>query len=250
MTYQYKLDPMRNIVAFFLQLLLLATMGPVAGFSATNTIDGSGTSQKDRQVFQLLQNISQSVPKQFPSPVVRDPNGAIVSLGVPSQYVDDTNLELIGSLSAVPEISIYLDSDRKRVAPILTEMGISSLARIANLRSLKLVCLNRLDKGVLRGVSKITQLRHLTIYNIPFSSDEFQWLGDMTNLTDLEVDTCKSFGNKEASYLKNLTNLHTLQLIRTSVSQDLSNALSSIQSLTNIVITNSIVNSKTEGNQH
>ena len=164
----------------------------------------------------------------------RDTNGALVSLLLASKYNDAQSLDLISKCDSLRELTI-------RGTPItnkfgLTEIGIASLGRLSNLTTLRLSCFPKtgLDRGVLRGISKMQQLRYLELYYTIAPTDEYAQLTNMLNLSHLRLVACSNFGDRELRFLTNLIHLEDLELIGTGVSVLGTNELRGLHSITNV----------------
>ena len=83
--------------------------------------------------------------------------------------------------------------------------------------------------------TKLQQVKSLTFYNLRIPSEDYSALRHMTNLTQLTVKTCPSFGDQEFRSLTNLTSLTSMSILYTSVNQSSTNIVSHIPSLTNFV---------------
>lgn len=211
-------------------IVILAMFGGLAlSTAATNAHNGSVKSLNTNATSQLLLSISE----KFRFAVTRNVNGDVVSIGLPSMYGDDQSMALVGTLSNVSQIDIFQGGWTN--IPILTEHGINCLVGLPKLTDLKLLCLNKFSSNVLRGVAGLTQVRELTIYNVPFPSEEYRWLKSMTNLAKLDVESCSNFRDQEVFMLTNLPNLREVRLWGTGVSLQGANVFKSIPLLTNVV---------------
>ena len=79
-------------------------------------------------------------------------------------------------------------------------------------------------------------MRELTIYNVPFSRDEFKSLKFMTNLTKIDIENCRNFGDQEIVGMSNCPNLKQIRLVGTGVSFKSTDVLSAIPSSTNVIV--------------
>jgi len=218
------------------RLLALAFLCLAASGIATDEVAARAEDHGTNTVSNLLQTLS----ARFPGTIDRNGLGAIVAIGIPSRFNDDHSLELLGSLCTVTQVVLFGGSKQwEQGSPTLTERGIAFLAGMTNLTNLELACLQHLDGGVLRGVSDLSQLKRLTLYNVALSSEEYKWLSYATNLVRLEIQNCSNFGDHELCLLTNLTTLKDLRLLGTSVSPDATNIVSRMHSLTNTVFKNS-----------
>jgi hypothetical protein len=164
---------------------------------------------------------------------VRDQDGKVISATLDTPNVNDQGLGLLSCLSSLRGLTMT----RHQIIDRLTPKGISALARLSNLSTLKIRCFGRLDSGVFEEICKLRSLRELDLLlSIP-PQREYRSITNLTNLAVLKISYCTNFGDQELCLLTNLTTLRNLGLSYDGFSPERTNVLACLKDqLTNCVV--------------
>ena len=182
------------------------------------------------------QDLIKTLEAMRASLVTRDTNGAIVGLYLPCDHFTATEVSAISELHSLKALTLVGWSGSW--ALYKSPARIAGLDKLTNLVTLNFRCFtkNGLEPGVLNQVSKMTQLRELSLYYSPPPAEDYYLLTNLVNLRMLGIFPDKNFGDKELFAVRNLTNLNDLRLIDTEVTREGTKFLSFRRNLTNLVI--------------
>jgi hypothetical protein len=168
--------------------------------------------------------------------IQKDGQGQVVSLALRSRNATDQNLSLVSTLSRLQELTI---TGRGWPSNRWTLDGLSQLKRMTNLSTLGIGCLSpQPDKNpqFLHEVSRLQQLRSLSLVCASQETQEYSALTNLQNLTTLHISYDTNFGNAELSLLTNLPSLKSIDLYGASVTPKGTNVLSQMPGLTNVTV--------------
>jgi hypothetical protein len=195
-----------------------------------------GNRAKDGRVSQTAIELVNRIEKAFPDLVSRNSNGMPESLELPSEHIDAQSLALVSEFDTIH--TLKLNGLPGTNAAGLSSKGIACLAEMHNLRSLALRCFpaRGLNRGVFESISRLTQVRKLTLYSAAPPREEYVCITNMAQLSSVRILWCTNFGDDELRWVTNLAHLGELVLMGTSVSPSGTNILRHAGSVTNVVV--------------
>jgi hypothetical protein len=168
--------------------------------------------------------------------VTRDTNGTVVALSVPCDHFTEAEVSATSELHSLKKLTLIGWSGNW--ALYKSPARVANLDELTNLVTLNFRCFtkNGLEPGVLNQVSKMTQLRELSLYYSRPPTDEYYSITNLINLRVLRIFPDEKFGDKELLVIRSLTNLNELRLDDTGVTRVGTKFLSFRRNLTNLVI--------------
>ena len=216
------------IVLSLMVATAIAQPGPQKAGSAAR--DNGSVTRKESELNSLLKQLEESDDLQ------KDREGLVIGLALHSTNANDQNLSLVSTLQSLNELTIqgrgWPASNR------WTLEGISSLERMTNLTTLRILCQSvpELNVQFLPAFSRLTRLSTLYLVAAPQEKQNYAALTNLQNLVALHVSYDTNFGDAELSMLTNLPKLQSLDLFWDGVTRNGTNALSRMSSLTNATV--------------
>jgi hypothetical protein len=171
------------------------------------------------------------IEAEHPEDIGRDVSGDVTSVVLRQGWASNSNLVLISTIGSVR--SVGLEPTRKAEP---TQEGIAALSGLTNLVDLQLACSWTLQEGVFRAACNLKHLRQLSLSAACPPTAEYNYITNLHSLTQLKVFYCTNFADEQLALVTNLPNLTRLELRGDAFSNQASNMISGMKSLTNVVI--------------
>jgi len=219
-----------SLIIVYWLLATTATTQPSRQKEGSDARENGSVMRKESGLDSLLKRLEESDDLQ------KDREGRVVGLALRSTNANDQNLSLVSTLQSLKELTIqgrgWPTSNR------WTLEGISSLERMTNLTTLRILCQSVPENNVqfLPAFSRLTRLSTLYFVAAPQEKQNYTALTNLQNLVALHVSYDTNFGDAELSMLTNLPKLQSLDLFWDGVTRNGTNALSRMSSLTNAMV--------------
>jgi hypothetical protein len=187
-----------------------------------------GTTQCPVGATQLIQKIQ----RLGPSYVKRSDDGSVVGLTIPRDLGTDDTLELVEKVSSLRDLKFCVNQDTSR----FTQRGAQSLGALTNLATLRIWCANEFAPGVFYEIARLKGLEYLELVRSDAPQQDYVYLTNLSNLVELKLHMTPNFGDQHVPLFTNLVQLRSVTLLWTGVLGPGTNALQTMNNLTNLVV--------------
>lgn len=206
-----------------LSLLTLAWLGTGCATSVEEEVG-----QYPAGTMQLIQRVQ----KRGTDCVKRADDGSVVALTIPRELGTDDTLYLVEKVWSLRDLKFYVNQDTSR----FTKGGARSLGALTNLVALRIWCAQEFAPGVFYEITRLKDLQCLELVGSDAPQQDYDYLTNLSNLAELQLDLTPNFGDQQSLSLTNLVHLRSVALLWTGVLGSGTNALQTMNGLTNVVV--------------
>lgn len=208
--------------------LTFAVLGLLVGLTSCATLVNQRAVRYPNDSLDLIQRLQERKAKY----IKQSEEGAIVSLVIPRDLGTDQTLAAVGGIWSLQDLKLYLSQDSSR----FTKEGVESLAVLTNLVSLRVWCAEQLPPMVFYEITRLKRLQHLELVASDAPIQEYDYLTNLCNLTELHMELTPNFGDAQSSLLTNLAQLRSVVLLWTGVHEVGANNFRHHDRFTNVIL--------------
>jgi len=192
----------------------------------------TSTKEEAAQYPGTTKQLIQRVQKRGTDYVKRADDGNVVALTIPRDLGTDETLHLVENVWSLRDLKFYVSQDTSR----FTKGGARSLGALTNLVALRIWCAQVFAPGVFYEITRLKGLECLELVGSDAPQQDYNYLTNLSNLAELKLDLTPNFGDQQSLLLTNFVQLKSVALLWTGVLGPGTNALQTMNGLTNVVV--------------